>query len=800
MKNLLRAVSPLALIFALPITTHAQEAPPSRGVETVIVTAQKRDQAVLDVPVAITAYTGQRLEQLGIEQFDDLAAFTPGLEIQEQSPNNPGFVIRGLTSDDGGAASEPRVSVYQDGVSISRARGAYIELFDIERVEVAKGPQSTLFGRGALVGAVNVIQQKARLRNEGKARVTAGNFGQLTVDGAANVVLLNDTLGLRLAAISKQRDGYIDNIQGGGALMSQDLIGVRASAAIVPNDRLSFDIVLNYQKDTPTGTSFKSRSYAPVGGNTSPFTTAGLGTFSDAFGRQFEGGRELGIDRVVQGLTILTRFDISDSLTLNSISAAREFIASEVFDPDGFDQAVLLFAEDARGRQTSQEFRLNYDPETGPFSGFAGVSYFSENASQRVPLQFDQRGALILFSAVLANRPVDVLLPTPNFPNPANLTPALSAILPTVFGPALSPVLIAGANAKPTHLEEFSNFGETDALDFYADGTFKLLNNRLALTAGVRWTQEDKRAGVQARLLNGPAVIGSFPGRNGGLFIAPTPGGARLNRAEEFDAFTWRTVVNYELTQDWNLWASFAKGRRPDVIAPSVSPGAPNFTIVPAEIADSVEVGAKGMAFDGRLQVEASAFSYEYTNFQTSVRDSSGNLRTINAGGASSTGFEFQAIARPILPLTILATYGYNSGRFDDTDSAGQRQIFAGNQFRLSPDHTASLGLIYEQSLGDIGSMRLIGTYSWQSKVFFNDDNDKNDIDTLAESQDSYGLLGARARFSGPSKKWYIEGFVSNALDEEFLLDAGNTGGTFGIPTFIAGSPRMWGVTVGTTF
>ncbi len=799
MKNLLLTASPLAILLVVPTVALAQEAAPSRGVETIVVTAQKREQAVLDVPVAVTAYTGQRLEQLGIEQFDDLAAFTPGLEIQEQSPNNPGFVIRGLTSDDGGASSEPRVSVYQDGVSISRARGAYIELFDIERVEVAKGPQSTLFGRGALVGAVNVIQQKARLRNEGKVRLTAGNFGQVTVEGAGNVSLLDDTLGLRLAAISKQRDGYIDNFQGGGALMSQDLVGVRASAAIVPNANLRFDIVLNYQKDTPTGTSFKSRSYAPVGGNTSPFTSAGLGTFSDPFGRQFEGGRGLGIDRVVQGITILTRLDISDSLTLNSISAAREFIASEVFDPDGFDQAVLLFAEDARGRQTSQEFRLNYDPDTGPFSGFAGISYFSETASQRVPLQFDQRGALLLFSAVLANRPVDALLRTPNFPNPATLTPVLSALLPGLFGPA-APLLVAGANAKPTHLEEFTNFGETDALDFYADGTFKLLDDRLALTAGVRWTQEDKSAGVQARLLNGPAVIGSFPGRNGGLFIAPTPGGARLNRSEEFDSTTWRAVANYELTKDWNLWASFAKGRRPDVIATSVSPGAPNFTIVPAEIADSVEVGAKGLAFEGRLQIEASAFSFEYTNFQTSVRDSSGNLRTINAGGASSTGFEFQAIARPILPLTVLATYGYNSGRFDDADASGQRQIFAGNQFRLSPDHTASLGLIYEQTLGDIGSVRLIGTYSWQSKVFFNDDNDKNDIDTLAESQDSYGLLGARARFSGPSKKWFIEGFVNNALDEEYLLDAGNTGGTFGIPTFIAGSPRMWGVSVGTSF
>lgn len=387
MKNLLLATSPFALLMAVSTAAFAQEATPSRGVETVVVTAQKREQAVLDVPLAVTAYTGQRLEQLGIEQFDDLAAFTPGLEIQEQSPNNPGFVIRGLTSDDGGASAEPRVSVYQDGVSISRARGAYIELFDIERVEVAKGPQSTLFGRGALVGAVNVIQQKARLRNEGRLRLSAGNFGQLTVEGAGNVSLLNETLGLRLAAISKQRDGFIDNTLGGGALMSQDLMGVRLSASIVPNANVRFDIVMNYQKDTPTGTSFKSRSYAPVGGTTSPFTTAGLGTFSDVFGAQFEGGRSLGIDRVVQGITILARLDISDSLTLNSITAAREFGASEVFDPDGFDQAVLLLAEDAKGRQSSQEFRLNYDPESGPFSGFASVSYFSESASQRVPLQ-----------------------------------------------------------------------------------------------------------------------------------------------------------------------------------------------------------------------------------------------------------------------------------------------------------------------------------------------------------------------------------------------------------------------------
>src|SRR5690606_16755562 len=133
---------------------HAQEAD---AVEEIVVTAQKREQQAVDVPIALTAYSGQRLEALGVEDFADLSLFTPGFEVQDQSPNNPGFVMRGITSASTDSFSEARVSVFQDGVSISKAQGSYVELFDLERVEVAKGPQSTLYGRGALIGAVNVI-------------------------------------------------------------------------------------------------------------------------------------------------------------------------------------------------------------------------------------------------------------------------------------------------------------------------------------------------------------------------------------------------------------------------------------------------------------------------------------------------------------------------------------------------------------------------------------------------------------------------------------------------------------------
>ena len=152
--------SAIALLAGLAAigTALAQDAAPPAPVspapdavtdEEVVVTAQLRRQKLLEVPMAVTATSGRTLEDLGITKFDDLSLIVPGLQVQEQSANNTGFVIRGITSDSGSSQAEPRIAVFQDGVSASRNRGTYMELFDIERVEVARGPQATLFGRGA---------------------------------------------------------------------------------------------------------------------------------------------------------------------------------------------------------------------------------------------------------------------------------------------------------------------------------------------------------------------------------------------------------------------------------------------------------------------------------------------------------------------------------------------------------------------------------------------------------------------------------------------------------------------------
>ncbi len=187
----------------------------------IVVTAQLRAQNPIEVPIALSVLGGETLERLGIVEFDELSRFVPGFDVQNQSPNGPGFVMRGITSDSGAAYNEPRVSVFQDGVSISKSRGSYVELFDVSRVEIAKGPQSTLYGRGALIGAVNIIQNKADPKAaEGFAKASYGNYDTYTLEGMANAPL-SDDVAIRLAGRLRKRDGFIGNSSYRSAILRQ---------------------------------------------------------------------------------------------------------------------------------------------------------------------------------------------------------------------------------------------------------------------------------------------------------------------------------------------------------------------------------------------------------------------------------------------------------------------------------------------------------------------------------------------------------------------------------------------------
>jgi iron complex outermembrane recepter protein len=846
-SSVLLGASALGLVWAVAGGAAAQTAEPTQ-LDEIIVTAQLREQSAADVPFALTAYSGDTLENLGVQDFEELSAFTPGLLVQNQSPNNPGFVMRGITSDSGDATSEPRVSVYQDGVSISKSRGSYVELFDIERVEIAKGPQSTLYGRGALIGAINVIQNKADpAAFDAGLRLSVGNYDYAMGEMMVNVPL-SERLAVRLSGRLKVRDGYVENLLGGDDYNGFETAAYRLSLAFEPTTAFRYDLILNYQHDNAPGTSFKAMAYSPADpatgailGGRDPWDGAALTP-----GGSIENGRGLGLDRTVQGVSGLGRLDLSDSLALTSTTAWREFDSLEMFDPDGISLPLLLAAEDARGEQFSQEFRLNWD-NGGPISGFVGVGYFHEDGSQRTPLEFNERVALAQLAGLLDGNPAAVgttALPLAAFSNPALIDPILAGFgIPAPF--------IAGIrnNLKASHVESATNRSELDSFDLFGDLTWRP-TDRLEFAAGVRYTRDEKTSGFSSTAVNGRSILGGLlavqqvqgqinaliadgspaaltqaaalgafanglvfqlaqPGAADapvtaafplfGLTYQPTAGnGSVVSQDLEDDGVTWRVTGRYAVTEETNLYANYARGRRPAVLAPrapSQPYAAPTFTYVDAEEVDSYEVGAKTALMGGALRLDGAVYFYDYQNFQTTVQVGT-QFVTTNAGEASSYGFEGQAFFSPWSNFDLFATYAYNHSRFE----AG---IFDGNKFRLSPDNRASIGATWRAAVFG-GTVAVQPTYSWQSETFFDDNNDRASLQTanfvpdlaVDEVQESFGVMNLRIRYAPTVGNWGVELFGDNLLDEDFIKDAGNTGDALGLPTFIAGEPRTYGVTL----
>lgn len=746
------------------LAQSASDSEPALVQSTITVTVQKREQALRDVPVAVTAVDKAFLDDLGLDEFDQVARFVPGFEVQEQSPNNPGFVIRGITSDSGEANIEPRIAIFQDGVSISRSRGSVVELFDIERVEVAKGPQPTLFGRGALIGGVNVIQAKPDDEFSAKVEAGLGNLNEVYLDGYVTGPVIEDKLSYRLAGRLRQRDGYVESLNPAeDDYNSQDMAAIRGSLRYTPTETLSFDLIANWQQDEPSGTSFKSGAFAPVpGASTDAWDPAFLNTFGD-----FLGGKKLGLERTVSSLTLLGEWDISENMSLSSITAYRDIDSVEVFDPDGFGLDLLIFAEDYQGEQFSQEFRLNFN-DGDKLNGFIGTSFIDENGSQRVPLTYDERAIQAFLGGFIT---------PPNAPD-VSLLPPFNVTLFNLFGAV--PGTQGNFPLKPIHNEQFTNYGSTQGLDIFADVSYAV-TDRLELTGGLRWTEDRKKSGLEVDYLNGPSWL-----TGAGVFVTASNG--LIQESGRFDDFTYRLAASFAATDNINLFANYAKGRRPEVITASASAPAAGFAVLDAETVDAWEAGLKGLFLNGDLSLDTSVFYYDYSNWQTTVVNASGLIEPINAGDATSTGFEASAIWSVSDMVALTANYGYNHARFDD-DTSG---IYPGNRLRLSPDNTASVSARFLFDLG-FADLKLVPSYSWQSEVYFTDD-ERADL-----REDSYGLLNLNAQLDF-ANGYGLEAYISNALDEEYLIDAGNTGDAFGIPTFISGAPQFYGIRASKTF
>jgi outer membrane receptor protein involved in Fe transport len=773
-----------------------------RRLETVTVTTQKQEQTLIDVPINVSVTDQDMIDKLATDDLEDLGNFIPGLQVQAQSLNAPSYSLRGVVSDSG----TPRVALFQNGVAIGNPGFATnLAIYDMERVEVVKGPQATLFGQGALVGGINFIQNRASLEgNSGAVTLEGGDYNYVRAEGHYNWAL-SDTLALRVAGQIKNMDGYVPNTANSPDLMGQDTTALRTALRWAPTDQLTADIFVNYQNDDSTGTQFTS-GFFPVNGKVDPYGATAMNINDD----QVRG--KLGNDRDLFYITSNIEYDLNDAWSLTSLTDYRNLISKEAWDSDGAAFNLLQFYQARKAQTFSQELRLNYDAG-GKLTAFFGGNYFTIDSKAELRFSTDEAYAQSLFAPTLAGaagltveqaQGYLALLGVPGAENFGSFdTPLQYSALAALLMGQLVPLY-------GEHLEQQLSTEDRDTYDLFGDVTYAV-SDKLKLTAGLRYTKEDLSASVIGHALKTNPYLLALGGLNGvtlspTLLLSTDTLDQLASASENTDgAFTWRLNAAYRVSDNVNTWVAYGRGRRPEVLSAS---GA-DYSLIDAETLDNVEAGVFGRFFDDRLQMTSSVYYGQYKDFQTTRFDpANGVFITENSGNATQYGFEFDGQALVSDNVELLATYAYTHSQYDDEDDDGNPLQYAGNSFRLSPEHSFSLAADITVPLGERGDISIVPSYIWKSKAFFEDDNGFNyaadgnggfvrtpemypDGTVVEEYQDAYGVANLRVGFDAASERWGVYVLGENIFDEEYLIDVGNTGGAFGLHTIIRGKPQM---------
>jgi iron complex outermembrane recepter protein len=743
--------------------SEAQPAPPQdeatdEATSTdIVVTAQKFEQRAVDVPITISATSGERIRELGVSDLDELSNYIPGLNIQEQSANNPGVVIRGITSDSGSAQQAPRVTLYYNGVDISRSRGSYQAIYDVERIEVIKGPQATLFGTASAVGAISIVSARPR---EGFSAEISGEYGNFNAYGVAGFINLgSDTLAGRVAFEYKQRDGYVENLSAVQEdLYARDQLGIRASLRARPSEAVTIDLIGTWDRQRHSGTPFISGSLPTEAGPANPFGPAHLGGAPDSLTTLGLSG--LGLERDVYDANLTIEIELDDAITFTTVNGYREFDSLEVFDADGSRAWYLEFAELATGYQINHEGRFSVD--TSRFRAAFGWNFFHEDGRQVVPFSSEEGTFLQCVARVIPNLPCV---------NSAGVVTAATA----------TATLSGGALTQVPYTSTFGNLGENTSYSVFADATW-IATDALELTAGARILIEKRRSGFFAnvprvRLTGAASLIPGQVDTRGQTFFVE----------DSFAAVLPRVNALVRLDDRFNAFATVSKGRRSPTVQLGArsTPAGPvaNFTPVAEENVWNYEVGLKGSS--GIVSGALGVYYQVYDDFQVSVVQSTGQAITVSAGTASNFGVEAELQVRPTPWLTLFGNVGYIDGGIDDDPANGR---FAGNRFRLQPEWQGAAGFTVDAEIGGGARLFLTPTVTYRSQIFFEVPNNP------LISQDAVTLVNARGGVSFADDRFEIAGFIRNATNENYLLDAGNTGGAFGIPTFIPAEPRFYGI------
>ena len=721
------------------------------GLEEIVVTARKREERLQDSPVSIVAFSGANLENREITSFKDLANIAPSIDINGGIPNGGGsatqIFIRGVGQDDYSFPNEPGVGLYIDGVYITRSVGGDFGFMDIERVEILRGPQGTLYGKNTIGGAIKIITKKPEGETGGRVEATYGSFDRIDLAAVADFKITDKLFG-KLAVTSRNRDGLGTNFIGQD-LGNENKQAARLTLRALPTESVEVIFTSEYSKQKQNGPAGSMVQFTPndateglINPVLAPITAerldleAPFDTYGAAYVKTLAAN---GKDVYNSGGTVETRdwaeiFGSSlavtvetDALTFRSITAYRWADIDIKRDSEHTPFDIVQVDNPETTSQLSQEFQLNgkaFDDRLNFVFGVFGIR---------------ERGRSTLYAPLLSGL-FDLI------------GVDLTALAPQVY--------------KGYSLAAFgeATFAVTDAFN---------------ITLGARVTHDNKKY-----------TYSFIRPESGVTLFAPT------EQQLKYTEFLPKVALDYHINKDVLLYASASKGYKAGGYNSRALGGTPPLSYNP-EFLTAYELGLKTTLFDRRMTFNVAGFYNDYKDIQLlSVVDlGDGNVETTiqNAAEGRILGGEIEIQAEPVDDLVFGLGVGILDTKYNDVGAEAQASgILPTNRFINAPKLTMNITADYSFDIANDQTIKLHADANYKSSQF------RDAINTPALRADSYWILNGRVAWA-PNQTFELAAFVTNITDEVYLTNGVNVGGLGYVEAYYS-RPREWGISASAKF
>lgn len=817
-SQLLRASASAAVLSALFAgAAYAQDAGEENSVDAIIITATKREQSLQDVPVTVTAVSGQLMQDAGVKDIKDLTILTPGLTVTSTSNETVTTArIRGVGTVGDNPGLESSVGVVIDGVYRPRNGVSFGDLGELQRVEVLKGPQGTLFGKNTSAGVINIISQEPKFSFGAQGELTVGDYGARGASASVTgPITADDTVAGRLFVATRKRDGYLDVETGSlgprtrGDDVDQNFWTARGQLLFVPSDALTVRVIGDYtQRDescclaTQLVVGDAANSRANYINQVRP---GSIDVSEDPFGRTAYANRDTGQSITDTGFSAQADWDISDDVALTSITAWRNWRAETGQDSD-FSAADLVYRPGDGSNyneftQLSQEVRLN--GVAGRLDWLVGVFYAKEELKSRSVLNYGQDFYAYFDQRVLGN-------------------------VPALIGLTSAAIHQPGRGADDRYVQNDTTFA------LFTDNTFAI-TDAFKLTVGLRYTNSEKDLTTRYSTTGSScdqaeAAYGAIAGLAGVPTARSIVGGLCLNSENnDFDALgsfkqnsgeeevTGTVKLTYKVTEDIMTYASAARGYKSGgfnldrtsrarltpfgsplpfntAVNCAVATGCLDFAVLSntgfaPEFVDSYELGIKTKWFDNSLLLNATVFYQDYTDFQLNTFIGTAfvveSIPEVISKGVDADFVWFT----PVDGLSLQGGVTYAETQFGDfdasdlSDPARFNSVFRlpGSQLAFAPRWSSSVSGTYERDLTESLVLRTNVSAKFSSR--YNTGSDLHPV----KDQESFTLVNARIGIGSSDDRWSLELWSNNLLDQDYLQVAFN--GPFQVDTSSPYSP-----------